>query len=140
MSGALVLLIPNTMQLVDFVRHPAYSYINAAREIARIVRSDPSQSSLVLSVSGSDLSLMTGLPSINDDFGTMQLRERVRLYRPGWFLSWNEIDDDKMDELQTLYRPVRIATVPATEDPDHNLLILYRLDPRPTARMEGASQ
>ena len=72
---------------------------------------------------------MTGLPSIDDDFGTMDLEQRVRLYRPGWYVAWNEIEDDKMDALRHLYAPVRVAAIPAMDDPDRNLLILYRLDP-----------
>ncbi len=117
-------------QEADYVNHPEYSYLEAARRIAAIVRADRRQSPWVLSVSGSDLTLMTGLPSIDDDFGTLDLDERVRQYRPGWYVAWNEIDDDKMDALQPLYQPVRVAAFPAMDDPDRNLLILYRLDPR----------
>ena len=72
---------------------------------------------------------MTGLPSIDDDFGTMDLDERVRVYRPGWYAAWNQVDDDKMDALRPLYRLTRVAAFPAMDDPDRNLLILYRLDP-----------
>ncbi len=117
-------------QEADYVDHPEYSYLKAARRIAAIVRADRIQSPLVLSVSGSDLTLMTGLPSIDDDFGTLDLDERVRQYRPGWYVAWNEIDDDKMDALQPIYQPVRVAAFPAMDDPDRNLLILYRLDRR----------
>ncbi len=97
-----------------------------------IITSDPSHSSLVLSISGSDLSLMTGLPSICDDFGTMELADRVATYRPGWFITWNEVEDDKMDALAPFYHLERVAAFPAMDDPERNLLILYRLD-RPTA-------
>jgi hypothetical protein len=86
----------------------------------------------VLSVSGSDLSFMTGLPSIDDDFGTLDLDQRVRAYRPGWYVAWNQIDDDKMDALTPLYHPVRVASFPALDDPDRDQLILYRLDPATT--------
>ena len=116
-------------QEVNYLLHPDYSYLQAAQRIAAIVRADPRQSPWVLSVSGSDLTLMTGLPSIDDDFGTLDLDERVRQYRPGWYVAWNEIDDDKMDALWPLYKPVRVAAFPAMDDPDRNLLILYRLDP-----------
>jgi len=97
-----------------------------------IIASDRSHSSLVLSISGSDLSLMTGLPSICDDFGTMELPERVATYRPGWYVTWNEVEDDKMEALAPYYHLHRVAAFPAMDDPERNLLILYRLD-RPNA-------
>lgn len=133
----LAIALPDAMQQIDFVRHPEYSYEAAAQAIARIVRSDKAQAPLILSVSGSDLTLMTGLPSIDDDFGTLDLNQRVEQYRPGWYVAWNEIDDDKMNALQPLYRPVRVAEFPVMDDPDRNLLILYRLQP---ATAPGASR
>lgn len=128
----LAILIPDAVQEISFLRHPEYTYVRAADALARVVRADKKQSPLLLSVSGSDLTLMTGLPSIDDDFGTMDLEERVRRYHPGWYVAWNQIDDDKMDALTPLYQPVRVATYPVMDDPDRNQLILYRLDPAVT--------
>ncbi len=72
---------------------------------------------------------MTGLPSICDDFGTMDLPVRVQAYRPGWYLAWNQVEDDKMDALSPMFHLQRVAAFPAFDDPERNLLILYRLDP-----------
>jgi hypothetical protein len=95
----------------------------------------------VLSISGSDLTLMTGLPSIDDDFGTLDLDKRVAKYHPGWYAAWNELDDDKAADITPLYRPVRVAAFPALDDPDRNLLILYRLDPKqPTTPIHPRSR
>ena len=96
--------------------------------IATHDREDPHHNPLVLSISGSDLSLMTGLHSICDDFGTLELVDRVRQYKPGWYVAWNQIDDDKMDALTPFYHIERVAAFPAMDDPDRNLLIVYRLD------------
>ncbi|MDE1154234.1 MAG: hypothetical protein PW735_00725 [Acidobacteriaceae bacterium] len=120
---------PGMMYLLQIATHPTYQFKAAAQQIARIVRSTPDHSPLILSISGSDITLMTGLPSIDDDFGTLELSERVRQYQPGWYVAWNELDDDKMDALTPLYHPVRVAAIPALDDQDRNLLILYRLDP-----------
>ncbi len=121
--------LPDALQQLRFVLHPEYTYVSAAQALARTVRADRTHSPLVLSVSGSDLTLMTGLPSIDDDFGTLDLDQRVALYRPGWYAAWNELDDDKMDAIRPLFRVTRVAAFPALDDPDRNLLILYRLDP-----------
>ncbi len=130
MGGVLLAIVATDAQkMLGFVRAPEYTFVRAASEIRDIVRSDPNHSPLVLSISGSDLSLMTGLPSICDDFGTMELEQRVATYRPGWYVSWNQVDDDKMDALTPTYHLERVAAFPAMDDPERNLLILYRLDP-----------
>jgi hypothetical protein len=133
----LAIAVPDTITQLDFILHPDYTFLAAANAIKRIVLADPTHSHLILSISGSDLTLMTGLPSIDDDFGTLDLDKRVQQYRPGWYIAWNELDDDKMDALTPLYHVERVAAFPAMDDPDRNLLILYRLDllaPAPTSQ------
>jgi len=135
MAGALcalaltVVVISDGHQTISYVIHPEYTFADAADRIREIVAADRTHNPLVLSISGSDLSLMTGLPSICDDFGTLELSDRVRQYQPGWYVAWNQVDDDKMDALTPLYRLQRVASFPAMDDPERNLLILYRLDP-----------
>jgi hypothetical protein len=124
-----ILTVTDARQTLHYVRNPDYTFTSAAAQIHKIVSSDPTHSPLILSISGSNLSLMTGLPSICDDFGTMDLAVRVRAYHPGWYVTWNQVDDDKMDALAPLYHLQRVAAFPAMDDPERNLLILYRLDP-----------
>ncbi len=121
-----------------FVLHPEYSYLSAANQIRDAVEREraadlaqglPPHPEMVLSISGASLSLMTGLPSICDDFGTMTLPDRLAAYKPGWFATWNDVEDDKMEALAPIYSLVRVGAYPALDDPDRNLLILYRLDP-----------
>jgi hypothetical protein len=126
----LAIVIPDAILQLDFIKRPTYQFEAAAQSIKRIVDADRTHSHLILSISGSDLTLMTGLPSIDDDFGTLDLDQRVARYHPGWYIAWNELDDDKADAITPLYRPVRVAAFPALDDPDRNLLIVYRLDPK----------
>ena len=136
------LLLNEARQTLTFVRHPQYTFLAAARCVRDYIdedrRKDPGHNPLILSISGSDLSLMTGLHSICDDFGTLELGDRIKQYMPGWYVAWNQVDDDKMDAMTPLFRVTRVASFPAMDDPDRNLLILYRLDPtsptRPRAR------
>jgi hypothetical protein len=134
LAGAI--LLPDARETVHFLRHPQYTFLSAARQIAAYIRQqqrlDPSHSALVLSISGSDLSLMTGLHSICDDFGTAELADRARQYNPGWDVSWNLLEDDKMDALTPAFHVQRVATFPAMDDQDRNQLVLYRLDPAGT--------
>jgi hypothetical protein len=130
-AAVLAIAVPGIVLQAEFLLHPTYDFKNAAQEIARIVRAEKGHSELMLSISGSDLTLMTGLPSIDDDFGTFDLGERVKVYRPGWYVSWNEVDDDKADALSPYFHLERVAAWPVMDDPDRNLLILYRLDAAP---------
>jgi hypothetical protein len=128
--GVLALVtITDARQTLHYVRTPDYAFTSAAAQIRQIISTDPTHNPLILSISGSQISLMTGLPSICDDFGTMDLPVRVKAYRPGWYLAWNQVEDDKMDALAPTYHLQRIAAFPAFDDPERNLLILYRLDP-----------
>jgi hypothetical protein len=124
-----VLTVTDARQTLHYVRTPDYTFTTAAAQIREIVSADHTHNPLILSISGSNLSLMTGLPSICDDFGTMDLAVRVRAYHPGWYVAWNQVDDDKMDALTPIYHLQRVAAFPAMDDPERNLLILYRLDP-----------
>jgi len=125
---------------IGYVRNPGYRWVTAAAEIRDAVDREAKASGhsrLVLSISGSDLALMAGLPSICDDFGTMTLSDRVAAYRPGWFATWNDVEDDKMDALSPANRLERVATIPVFDDPERNLFILYRLDPAGAAGPKG---
>ncbi len=124
-----IVVVSDARQTLGYVAHPEYTFADAADRIRQIVAADRGHNPLVLSISGSDLSLMSGVPSICDDFGTMDLAVRVRAYQPGWYVAWNQVDDDKMDALTPLYHLKRVASFPAMDDPERNLLILYRLDP-----------
>jgi hypothetical protein len=124
-----MLVVTDAAQTLHYVRTPDYTFSTAAAQIRQIISSDSTHNPLILSISGSQLSLMTGLPSICDDFGTMELPIRVQAYRPGWYVAWNQVEDDKMDALAPIYHLQRVAAFPALDDPERNLLILYRLDP-----------
>jgi len=121
--------IPDSVKQMDFVLHPTYEFETAAQNIKRVVLAEPSHSHLIMSISGSDLTLMTGLPSIDDDFGTLDMDARAVLYQPGWYVAWNDMEDDKMESLAPYFRIERVAAFPALDDPERNLMILYRLDP-----------
>ena len=132
-AGMLGIAGPDAHRTVSYLRHPQYTLLQAARDVAAYIaadrRTDPAHNPLLLSISGSDISLMTGVPSICDDFGTLELPDRVQKYRPGWYAAWNDVEDDKMEAMAPLYRLERVAQFPAMDDPDRNLLILYKLVP-----------
>ena len=128
--ATLLFIVANgSRYIVQYATHPEYTFLTAVHHLRDAVAADPHHSHLVLSISGSDISLISGLPSICDDFGTMELPDRVATYKPGWFAAWNDVEDDKMAALAPMYRLTKVGAYPAYDDPERNLLILYRLDP-----------
>jgi Dolichyl-phosphate-mannose-protein mannosyltransferase len=122
----------NTRETVWFAFHPQYTFVDAARNLTRYVDEHPGRNRLLLSISGSNISLITGLPSICDDFGTLDLPARIRRYQPGWYAAWNELDPGTLDDLHTQFDLQEVANFRAYDDEDRNNLILYRLVPRET--------
>jgi hypothetical protein len=116
----------NIVMTAQFVAHPQYQFRDAAASIRRIITRDPKQKQLILGVSGSQISLMTGIPSINDFYGTENLAEKVSRYQPGWYMVWNGMDDDNLAMLSS-YQFTEAASYPVFDDDDRNRLILYKM-------------
>ncbi len=140
LAGAAALLtlaavsIHGIFQIADYLRHPEYTWLNAAQGLTRVIDQHPGPHRLLLSVSGDEITLLTHLPAICDDYGTWDLPYRIHQYRPGWFATWNDIDPGTLADIETLYSLERVAQFPAFDDPDRNLLVLYRLLPLPPNR------
>lgn len=121
--------LTGVFRITGYLRHPEYTFLNAARGVARTIDQHPGPHRLLLSISGDDIELITGLPTLCDDFGAWPLPERMRTYQPGWYAAWNEIDPKTLANIQTLDSLLPVASFPAFDDPDRNVLILYRLLP-----------
>jgi len=121
-------------EILYWTRHPEYTWVTAARRLTEYIDRHPYRNRLLLSVSGDNITLITHLPAICDDFGTWDLTKRIHSYKPGWYATWNELDPGTLEDLQTQYSLERVASFRAFDDPDRNLLILYKLHPLPRAR------
>jgi len=64
----------------------------------------------------------------------------MRVYQPGWYAAWNELDPGSLVDIQTQYSLERVADFPAFDDPDRNDLILYRMNPLPAAKQNYSAQ
>jgi 4-amino-4-deoxy-L-arabinose transferase-like glycosyltransferase len=135
-----VVSVGGVYRIAGYLRHPEYTFVNAARALTQYIGEHSGQHRLLLSISGDDIQLITGLPAICDDYGTWDLAYRIHNYQPGWYATWNELDDGTVLDLHTQYSLERVAAFPAFDDPDRDVLILYRMNLLPAAKQTYAAR
>jgi hypothetical protein len=117
----------NGIMIEQFVAHPERQFYDAANSIRKIIRSDPEQNQLISGVSGSQISLMTGIPFIDDVRGMQEATNKKD--QPGWFLVWTELSND--DTARFLpSRLEEVAAYPVFDDPGRTPLILVKVTHR----------
>lgn len=132
--------VAGVFQIASYLRHPDYTFLNAARGVTDYIDRHPGPPRLLLSISGDNIQMLTHLPALCDDYGTWDLPYRIHVYRPGWYATWNEMDPGTLADLQTQYSLEPVASFPAFDDPDRNLLDLYRMIPLPPAKQTYLAQ
>jgi hypothetical protein len=115
----------NGVMIGRFVAHPERQFYDAANSIREIVRSDPEQNQMISGVSGSQISLMTGIPSINDDYGPPETASKAAKVQPGWYLVWTSLSSDDIAQFPA-FRLEKVASYPVFDDPGRTPLILYK--------------
>ncbi len=121
-----VAVVLDTVQVVGFLAHRQYQFYGAAKSIQAIVDAEPGVHRLLLGTSGDQLALMVGIPSINDGYSNQNLDKKVQIYRPGWYVGWNDLDEDILNSLSA-YRLAEVANFPVFDREDRDRLKLYRM-------------
>jgi hypothetical protein len=121
-----VAVVLDTVQVARFLARRQYQFYDAAKAIQAIVDTDRTQPRLLLGSSGDQLSLMTGIPSINDGYSSQDLSQKVLAYQPGWYVGWNELDQDILDSLSA-FRLDEVANFAVFDRDQRNRLKLYRM-------------
>jgi 4-amino-4-deoxy-L-arabinose transferase-like glycosyltransferase len=119
-------VIANGVMIHHFLSVRDYDFRDAALSIRDIVRSHPEQKPLLMGASADQLSIMVGVPAINDGYGTEEMREKVERYQPGWYVGWKDVDPAGEDFLSG-YRLEKVAVYPALDDEDRGSLALYKM-------------
>jgi hypothetical protein len=119
-------VIANVVMIEQFMTRCDYDFRDAARGIEEIVRSHPEQKPLILGVSGNQISLMAGISSINDGFGTEDMAKKVASHQPGWYLVWSDIPPENEGFLSP-YRLEKMASYPVFDDDERSTLTLYKM-------------
>jgi 4-amino-4-deoxy-L-arabinose transferase-like glycosyltransferase len=125
---AVVLIFTSMAMMFKTVRwvfKPEYTLFDASEGIANIVRADQTAKALLLSSSGDDITLITGLPALCDLYTTHGLDALLDRYQPGWAALW---DGQDTAPLQKHYRLTERARYKVYDDPTRDTLVLYRLE------------
>ena len=124
-------------QTIRYATHPLYTWVNAAAQLALYMDTHPNGKRLLDSISGDEITLLTQVPSLCDDFGTEDLAPKLAAYQPGWYATWNDLDPGTLEDLHSIDSLEQVASFPAFDDPDRNLLVLFKLHPLPNRRVRS---
>jgi len=127
----------NGVWTVRYVLHPQYTWMTAANNLTQYIDAHPNGRRMLVSISGDEITLITHLPSLCDEFGTTDLDEKLAQYQPGWFASWNDLDPDTLEDIHTHYSLEQVAIFPAFDDPNRNKLVLFKLHPLPNGQVRA---
>jgi 4-amino-4-deoxy-L-arabinose transferase-like glycosyltransferase len=125
----------NSVWSLRYILHPQYTFVTAAENLTRYIDEHPNGKRLLVSISGDEITLITHLPTLCDDFGTLDLPDKLALYQPGWYAAWNDLDPGTLEDLHTHYSLEQVASFPAFDDPDRNVLYLFKLHPLPNGEV-----
>jgi hypothetical protein len=124
----------NAALTVSYALHPEYTYVTAADQLTRYIDQHPNGKRLLVSISGDEITMMTHLPTLCDDFGTPtsdmpDLVTKLAHYQPGWWATWNDIDPGTLEDLHTQFSLEQVGSFHALDNSDRNVLVLFKLHP-----------
>lgn len=125
----------NSVWTIDYAAHPQYTFVTATARLTRYIDQHPNGKRLLLSISSDEITMMTHLPTICDDFGTQDLAGKLGVYQPGWFATWNDLDPGTLEDIHTHFSLEQVAGFRALDDPDRNALVLFKLHPLPNGEV-----
>jgi 4-amino-4-deoxy-L-arabinose transferase-like glycosyltransferase len=132
---ASIAVIVNASWTLSYAWHPEYTLVPAAQGLARYIDQHPNGKRLLVGTSGDEITLIAHVPSLCDDFGTVSLHDKIAIYQPGWFATWNDLDPGTLADLHTHYSLEQAATFRAMDDPERNRLVLFKLHPLSNGRV-----
>jgi hypothetical protein len=116
--------------------------VTAARALTKYIDQHSNGNRLLVSISGDQITLVTHLQSLCDDFSMRtpelpDLGAKLAHYKPGWWATWNDIDPGTLEDLHTRYSLEQVAEFKAFDDPERDILVLFKLHPVPERTIKG---
>jgi hypothetical protein len=125
--------------ILTYAAHPEYTFVNAARRLTRYIDDHPNGNRLLVSASGDQITLVTHLPTLNEG-GTQYPASKMAAYRPGWYAAWNDLDPGTLEDIHTHFSLEQVAGFRAFDDPERNVLVLFKLHPLPGGQARDPSE
>jgi Dolichyl-phosphate-mannose-protein mannosyltransferase len=134
--------VVNGAWTLSYATHPEYTFVTAAQRLTRYIDEHPNGNRLLVSISGDEITLVTHLRALCDDFGTPtptypDLGTKLALYQPGWWATWNDIDPGTLEDIHTHFSLEQVASFRAFDDPERNMLVLFKLHPLPGGQVRN---
>ena len=131
LGAAVIAACLNGEWTLNLALNPEYTFVPAAQKLTHYIDQHPNGKRLMVSTSGDEITMITHLPTIGDDFGTLDLVTKLKDYQPGWFATWNDIDPGTLEDLHNHYSLEQAASFHALDHPERNVLVLFKLHPLP---------
>ena len=137
---AAVASVANAAWTLNYAAHPEYTFVTAARQLTNYIDQHPNGNRLLVSISGDEITLITHVQSLCDDFSLRtptfpDLGTKLAVYKPGWWATWNDIDPGTLEDIHTHYSLEQVASFRAFDDPERNVLVLFKLHPLPDGQV-----
>jgi hypothetical protein len=121
---------------LDYAAHPELTFVDAAQRLTRYIDQHPNGRRMLVCASGDQITLVTHLPALNDAFlapdsPIPDLAAKLGYYQPGWYASWNYLDRGALEDLHSHDSVEQVATFRAFDDPERDVLVLFKLHPWP---------
>jgi hypothetical protein len=130
---ALVLIVVavcrDSLQTLNYALHPRYSFVEAAEDLTQFIDAHPNGNRILVSNSGDSITLVTHLPALCFNWGTMDVASKLAVYQPGWIAEWNVSAADFPEAIRKDYSLERVASFQAFDHPQRNVLVLFKLHP-----------
>ncbi len=141
-SLAVIAVCSNAAWTLSYATHPEYTFADAAWQLTHYIDQHPNGRRLLAAISGDQITLITHLPALCDDFGTPSpaypdLEAKLAFYQPGWYATWNNLDPGTLADIHTHFSLEQVASFPAFDDPDRNVLVLFKLHPLPAGQVRN---
>jgi hypothetical protein len=127
------------VRTLKYALHPSYTFVNAAQQLTAYIDAHPNGNRQLMSVSGDEISLITHVPALCDDFGTLDIPAKSARYMPGWYAAWNDLDPGILADLHTHFSLEQVASFNAFDNSERNVLVLFKLHPLPGNRVRNYS-
>ncbi|MGA9672260.1 MAG: glycosyltransferase family 39 protein [Terracidiphilus sp.] len=130
----------NAARTLDYATHPEYTFVSAVAQLTEYIDAHPNGKRLLVSISSDEISLVSHLPTLCDDFGTQDLDAKLPAYKPGWYATWNDVDPGTLQDIHESFSMEQVASFPAFDDPERNLLVLFKLHPLVRGQMRDPTR